>query len=92
MRGGARFCNFGDGLPLTCLRVQGNVAFMAFPTGRPRIPYVTLRLTDNGAAPDTVEAEFTGVRSDCSGLGGPNLQDVDFDGELTVIDAQPASR
>jgi hypothetical protein len=90
LRGQARLCDFGIGEPLTCLRVQGNVALLVFPTGRTRIPYFTLRLTDNGAAQDTVE--FAAVRSDCSTLAVSNLEDLDFEGELTVIDAQPASR
>jgi hypothetical protein len=90
IRGGARLCDFGVGEPLTCLKVQGNVALVVFPTGRPRIPYFTLRLTDNRAARDMVE--FAAVRADCSTVGAPSLEDIDFDGELTVIDAQPASR
>jgi len=90
VRGEARLCDLGVGQPLICLRVQGKVAVMVFPTGQPRIGYFTLRLTDNGAARDTVE--FAPVRFDCSGLSGPTFSDVDFDGDLTVIDAQPAGR
>jgi hypothetical protein len=57
--------------------VQGNVAVLAFPTGLRGPSHFTLRLTDNGASPDKVEADTQW--SDCSDLSLLDFEDTGYE-------------
>jgi hypothetical protein len=77
---------------VACLRVTGNVALvkLRIDAGPTAPSHVDVRITDNGPSGNTVELNTTSA-SGCD-FTTSRYEDAGLSGELTVIDAQPASR